>query len=538
MAGSFFEDALFGLHRRRAHTEALRLVRSASREEESAAPEGGAALRSKAPDPGAIPLGTFPDGDALRLPAAIANQSAITVGASGSGKTRFVLARLETELRWNLSLDAFGVPAPEGYRSFGELLDPKTETFSEVKKLAAALFVTLPEAGRSRLVAMIRVLDWTAERVTPFALFDNADGLTSDAFLAYQRVEIEVAASSQTFTDSVRALYFAFGRFLTLKRYPLNLAFAGRFLRDRAFRQAQLAGVPSRDVVAYFAHLDETVPRQTIEAFLRRLSQALAFPEIRCSVGLPPEAIARLLPPGEPRFTIGNFGPGNRLPLGKALERASHRLIDLLRTLPRRDPATPFLLFLEEAAVLLSQAGELAEPLANASRTLRAFNVGVQLAAQDFSNALPKSLVRTLLLNARWVALFQSREEAEWLAPFADDLGHLAGTSAQKRQAFVKELQNLPQRAFYLHVKGLAPVRFQSLLVKRPEDTAGLSEEALLALFDREIAPRSTVAVQTAEDEIARWEAAVVGSASTPQGGAPRPKGIADLLNDDEEETS
>ena len=428
--------------------------------------------------------------------------------------------------------------APPDYRSDIELLDPKTETFDEVKKLVAALWVGLPPADRDRLAGMLRVLDWTAERVTPFALFDNADGLTSDAFLAHQRVEIEVASSSQTYTDSVRALYFTFGRFLTLKRFPPNLAFARRFFRDRAFRLRQLEGVTSRDVAAYFTALDETV-RQTIEAFLRRLEHALAFPEIRCSIGMPPEAIDRLVPPRDARLTIGNFGPGNRLPLGKALERASHRLIDLLRTLPRRDPSTPFLLILEEAAVLLSQAGELAEPLANASRTLRAFNVGVQLAAQDFANALPKTLVRTLLLNARWVALFQSREEAEWLAPFAEEMPAHLGTATQRRTALVKEIQNLPPRHAYLHVKGSRPVRFQSLPVPNAAERCGRADAELLALFDREITPRSTVAIQDAEDAIAAWEAGVIGpdpGASSGLKTATRPRGISELLASYEDE--
>lgn len=533
MAGTFLEGALFGLYRKRSAGEALRLVRGASASEDAPADNlTAAAFQQFDATPGAVPFGTFADGQPLKLPAAIANQSGITVGASGSGKTRFLLTRIETELAWNLGLPAFGVPAPLDYRSETELLDPKTETFDEARKLVAALWRRLPEDRRPEFAAFVRVLDWTAERVTPLDLFAN-DGLTSDAFLAHQRVEIEVAASSQTFTDSVRALYFAYGRFLTLKTYPLNLAYARRFLRDAAFRARELRSLPSRDVAAYFHALDDTVPRQTIDAFLRRLEYALAFPEIAASVGLPSDARARLLAPMHARLTLGNYGPGTRLPLGKALERASHRLIDLLRTLPRRDPATPFLLLLEEAAVLLSQSGELAEPLANASRTFRKFAVGVQLAAQDFSNALPKPLVRTLLLNARWLAVFQSRDEAEWLASFADDLPQFTGTSAQRRAAFVKEIQNLPPRSAYLHVKGHRPVRFASLSFPDAAERSGSSDAELLALFDREITPRSTVRITDAEAAIAAWEAAVVGAASSHAERPARPKGIADLLGED-----
>jgi hypothetical protein len=277
-----------------------------------------------------------------------------------------------------------------------------------------------------------------------------------------------------------------------------------------------------------------------MEAFLRRLEHTLSFPEIRASVGMPPDAVARLVPSQDHRVTVGNYGPGTRLPLGKALERASHRLVDLLRVLPRRSPTTPFFLLLEEAAVLLSQAGELTDPLANASRTLRAFNVGITLAAQDFAAALPKPLARTLLLNARSFVLFQSRDEAELVASFADEIPGLDGTSAQKKAALVREIQNLPPRHAYLYVKGYTPLRFVTLDMPDPAQAAGMPDAELLAIFDREILPASTVPLAVAEDEIRKWEAATVGmppsAGKTPT--APRPKGIADLLAAFEEDES
>ena len=86
----------------------------------------GSSSAPATPKPGAIPLRTFLDGQPLRLPSAIANQSAFTVGASGSGKSRFYLARIETELNWNLGRAAFCVSGTPDLRSDIELLDPKT----------------------------------------------------------------------------------------------------------------------------------------------------------------------------------------------------------------------------------------------------------------------------------------------------------------------------------------------------------------------------------------------------------------------------
>lgn len=536
--GTLIEDTLFNFHGKRSKGEALRLA-----QERTAKAEGEPARSTidaycdAGKVPGAVPFGTFLDGRSLLVPPLVANQTSLTIGAPGSGKTRHILNRIETELRWNLGLPAHGVAPPAGYRSETELLDPKSETAQETKKLVAALYVTADDPLRIQLRQAIRVLDWSATRVTPLPLFHNPDRTISNAFLAHQRVEVEVAASGQTFTDSTQHLYFMFGRFLAEKDYPLNDAYARRFLTDAAFRLRELTGIQDRDLKAYFANLEALVPKQTIEALLRRIQRALAFPEIRAAVSTPYSAIAERFGGKEFFLTIGDFGLDNRLPRGKALERASNRAIDLFRTFPRRDTATPFVLILEEAGYLLSQAPLLADPLANGARTFRALNVGVHLAAQDFTVALPKSLVRTLALNARTITLFQSREEAEWLEPFADELPGFTGTSAQRRAALVREIQNLPSRNAYFYAKGLPPVRFVTLpFPSASERAGGMPDAELLEVFEREVAPASTIPIAAAEEAIAQWEAAVLGSATAAEARPKRPRGIADLLSDLEDE--
>lgn len=535
--GFLAEDVLFGFHSKRSREEALRLALAPDKSVREPEPSPEERVRPLGAVPGAIPYGLLSNGAPLLLPSSIAN-SGITAGASGTGKTRHILNRIDTELRWNLGLSAHGVAPPLGYESETELLDSKTETSDEAKKVAGALYAVSADPERERLRRFIRVFGWSATRVTPLSLFHNGDRTVSDAFLAHQRVEVEAAASSQTFTDSVKHVYFMLGRHLTAKDYPLNFLYGRRFLTDRSFRLRELSGVADRDLVAYFATLDETVPKQTIDALLRRLQHALSFPEIRAAVSMPHAEIARLLPPLTPRLTIGDFGLDNRLPRGKAIERAVNRILDILRALPRRNPTTPYLLILEEAGYLLSQAKELSEPLANASRTLRHLNASVHFVAQDFVNALEKPLVRTLTLNARSITLFQSREEAEWLTPFANELSGLTGTATQRRAALVREIQNLPARNAYLWVKGMSPVRFTTLPCPSASERAGgMPEEELREIFEKEIAPASTIPVSVAEEAIARWEAEVVGPLVTPSDIPRRPAGIADLLSDlDEDE--
>jgi hypothetical protein len=536
------ESLVLRFHGQRAREESLRLAAAAERARlaEGEAPDTLAEEVARAiGGPHALPFGAFLEGQALGVIPSLALQGGLCIGAPGSGKTRFLLAQIMTQLRWNLGLPSFGVAPPPGWESEVELLDPKSETFFELKMSIAAEFLCGSEATRKALRRFVRVFDWSRERVCPFAPFDNAAGTVSDAFLAHQRVDVEVAASGQTYTDGVQQLYFMVARLLVARRFPPNLRFFRKFLRNAAFRLRVIEGVADRDVASYFRSLEDTVANQTIEAFLRRMQRALCFPELILSIGIPPATLDRLLPRMEPRLTIGNFGPGQSLPAGKAIEQASHRVIDLLRWLPRRDTRRPGLVIFEEAAVLLSLASELTEPLANAARSLRSFKWGVWYAAQDFSNALRKPLVRTLLLNSKWIVLFQSRDEAEWLAGFADEMPAFTGTTAQKKAAFVHEVQNLPTRHAYLYVKGHRPVRFVTTSFPSASEVAGgVPDDELVAIFDREIAPASTIPAAVAEEAILRWENEVVGpeeASKTPGTSAAKSRrspGIADLLAD------
>ena len=74
--------------------------------------------------------------------------------------------------------------------------------------------------------------------------------LCSDAFLAYQRVD--VAASAKSNTDFAKQLYFMMVRLLLGMRYPPNLIFFRRFLTDEAFRLRVIKGVTDRDVASSF----------------------------------------------------------------------------------------------------------------------------------------------------------------------------------------------------------------------------------------------------------------------------------------------
>lgn len=524
------DQLLFRWNQPRAYAEARRLAfrpAEVAPEPEDPYADTLAQLRGRT----AIRFGALADGRTLDLDTGIGVQTGLVIGAPGFGKTRLLLYLMKSALRWSLGQRPAEATGPERLVLHDELSDTKGETVEEMKKHVAALYLRSDDATRERLARSVRLLEWSRDAVSPTAPFDNATATVSDAFLADLRTGIEVAVSTQTYTDSVRQALFMLYRLLIAKRFPPNYRFSQRLLTDAAYRTHILEGVADRDVRAYFHHLEDTLPNQTRDALLRRIQYGLSFPEIQLSIGVPPAALDRLLPAADPLLTLGNFGPGVSLPPSKARERASHRIVDHLLEAPRRVGQGHRRLVLEEAAAFLTTAGELVEPLANASRTHRVFNASVVYAAQDFENALPRPLVETLTLNSAWWAVFQSRREGEWIAPYATE----AAEGAKGRTAFVEHVRALPRQHYYFYAKRGRALPLKAPDVVAPEQETGRSKDELLELFRTKIAVASLIPARVAAAEIERWEAETVEAFAAPAAkGRTRPaaRSIGDLLHD------
>jgi hypothetical protein len=319
---------------------------------------------------------------------------------------------------------------------------------------------------------------------------------------------------------------------LVERRFPPNYRFAMRFLDDEVYRRRILESVADSDVRGYFTDAKHTLPKQTRDALLRRIQSDMSFPEVRLSVGIPPADLERLLPRRQTPVVIGNYGCSMTLPLAKGKERASYRLIDVLLSAPRRDARRRGLLVIDEAPMLLSEENELTAALMEGARTLRSAGMGILFAAQDFANALPSHVVRTLMLNTRWWAVFQSREEAEWIYPHVVwQSGDISET--ERHREFVRSIQNLRRQHFYLYAKGHAAL---PLVAPDIPDPALRSAAELRRIFRCEIASRSTLPAKEAAELIAKWEAEVVDGVAVPP--APMPKkreptrGVDQLLRD------
>jgi len=487
-----------------------------------------------ASDKGAVSFGSLPNGDVVRIDDRIALMSALVSGATGSGKTRFLLSYLFAYV--DRLLSAAAPPTHHSFKFELELIDPKRETFDLFAQHLAALWLDADDAGKERVANAVRVIDWSREAVAPMAPFDNAAGEVSNTYLAFIRTDVAVQVSPQSFSEPLRQAYFMLNRALVDLRFPPNYAFTAHFLSDAAYRSRILGKVSDADIRHYFESLDHTMPRQTREALLRRIQADLGFDEVRLSTGIPPADLDELLPRRTTPIVIGNYGCTLALPLAKAKERASYRLIDVLMAAPRRNPTSRGLVVLDEAPMLLSGSTELAEPLTEAARTLRSVGMGLVFAAQDFSHALPTSVVRTLQLNTRWWAVFQSREDAEWMYPhFVQPVGRDM-SEGERHRTFRRQMAGLPPQQFFLLVKGQPALPLRAKDLADPAESAGNSADELRAVFRREIASRSLIPAKVAAERIARWEAAVLGreEVQPPQRGTPvrrrRASGLRDLV--------
>jgi hypothetical protein len=505
-----------------------------------------ASARKRLDGPNSQTFGTLPNGDVIRVRGALAVMSSLVLGATGAGKSRFLLWLLMEHLRDVIDELHVDPHAHRDVRVELELIDPKHETYDLFRKYIAALWLRANAPGRELLQRSVCVVDWSREWVTPLTPFDNHFTDISNAYVSSMRTDVTVRASGHAYTDSMRQLAYMFNWLLVELRMPPNYRFAVRFMHDAAYRATILAKVPEREVRYYFDNFDTTIPRQTRDAFLRRVQYGMSFPEMRASY-VPPAAVERLGLMREAPITLANTACTATLPKALGYERGAWQVMDALCSAPRRDTRRPKRLVIEEAGEFLKDHdAEHSEATAAGLRTLRSVNMGIVLAAQDFSNALPSPVVRNVLLNTTWIAGFRAREDAEIFWPHAvPDAGDRRTTSA-RRDAFFRDMAGMPRQHYMLLVKGEPALPLRAPDVADPATLAGVSDDELVEIFTREIASKSMLPTKTAMKLIEEWEAEVVEKVAVPPAPPTKATGkgkiasLADLKRffaPDEEET-
>jgi hypothetical protein len=470
--------------------------------------------RKRLAGPHAQTFGTLPNGDPVQVRRALAVMSALVLGATGAGKTRFLLSLLLDPVRQVIEDLRTNPRAHRDLTIELELIDPKFETYDLFRKYIAALWLGATAEGRELLERSVRVVDWSVGWVTPFAPFDNHFTEISNAYLSHLRTDVTVRTSGHAYTDSMRQLAYMFNWLSIELRFPPSYRFAVRFMHDAEYRASILARVPEPEVRYYFDNFDTTIPRQTRDGFLRRVQYATSFPQLRASY-VPPADIERLGLIREAPITLANTACTTAMPKALGYERGAWQTTDCLCSAPRRDTRRPKQLVIEEAAEFLKDPdAEHADATAAGLRTLRSVNMGIVLAAQDFSNALPTSVVRNVLLNTSWIAGFRVREDAQifWPHVVADPADRRPDSA--RRDGFFRDMASMARQHYMLLVKGEPALPLRAPDVADPSKVAGVLDDELVEVFNREIASKSMLPTSTAMGLIAKWEAEVVEKAS------------------------
>src|ERR1035441_3857173 len=136
---------LLGLNRRQAYGKALAYERSRNLPAVSPQDQIRATLSRLSEDGKCLTFGALPTGDKVTVSTSTALMSGLVIGATGSGKTRFILGLL-------LSLTEGLLSDPPMNVEF-ELVDPKHETFDLLKRALAALWLKSDPQTRDRLAS-------------------------------------------------------------------------------------------------------------------------------------------------------------------------------------------------------------------------------------------------------------------------------------------------------------------------------------------------------------------------------------------------
>jgi len=127
-------DLALGLEKDASYSRALANERSRILEAPMSRDVAYDGARRRLDGPQALTFGTLPNGDAVRVRRSLALMSALVLGATGAGKTRFLLSLLLEPLRQiieDLRVDAH---AHHDVSVELELIDPKFETFDLFRK--------------------------------------------------------------------------------------------------------------------------------------------------------------------------------------------------------------------------------------------------------------------------------------------------------------------------------------------------------------------------------------------------------------------
>ena len=348
------------------------------------------------------------------------------------------------------------------------IIDPKGELFLGVLCLLqhrlSQLSRTNPDAAK-RLRRRIVIYDFASrDPLSPYnilARWESAD----PEFFALTRADLIMDLLDRGDRLSLGGVGSLQKMFLLLSEFHLPITFATDLIRDEAFRRRLLLKSKNRELIKFFAHQFESVPKPTLAAIERRIEALMASESVRLALnGIAAPDFRALQDEG--RIVLINC-------FGENIARSVRRLLQCLvfsdicqGVFGRRNKSVPFLWICDEAQNFFA-AEKLQDKMTDLLTMSRSFGSFFMFLTQNISTAVgdPRTL-KVLHTNIRWsFSMRGDPADCEFMRSALPITGRKlkAATSPFEERTFYQEreerqivldgISRLPDRTGYLWFK-------------------------------------------------------------------------------------
>ncbi|HXQ26821.1 MAG TPA: hypothetical protein VN822_10470 [Candidatus Acidoferrales bacterium] len=409
-------------------------------------------------------MGNTEADEAVRMPINdFLRSHALVSGASGSGKTTFVLDKQKALL--------------DGAAGFG-ILDPKADLVNGCLYLIGGRLADLERTKVRDLRRRIVFLDFSSrDPISPYNIFARWPGADPD-FFAGSRTDLLLELLPGADGVSLGASALLRRAILLLSEFNLPITWLDNLLRDEHLRARLVGRSKNAGVAAYFTQHFPNLPRQTVAALSRRMEALFSSETVRLVLAGTSAPDFRALQ-DQGKIVIVNC-------FGRDINRSVRQLLQALvlsdvahATFARRNHGTPFLWMADEAQNLFGTQ-HLRDHMMDLLTMARSFGTHLMLISQNMTTALQDARTLSVLhTNIRWA--FAMRGEPADCAflrsalpvtgrrpkPRTHPFEEPGFYSINEERGMVQdEIANLPDRVGYLWFKSRSQ---EALRVRTPE---------------------------------------------------------------------
>ncbi len=401
-------------------------------------------------------MGYATRGEPVQIPVdEFLHSHAFVSGASGSGKTMFVLGKLDNLLR---------VPTGSCTPGFG-ILDPKQDLVNGALYLIGRRLGELERTEARDLRRRVVVLDFSSrDPISPYNILARWPGADPD-FFAGSRTDLLLELLPGSDGVSLGASALLRQAILLLSEFNLPITWLDNLLHDEEFRTRLVNRSVNPQLARYFTQHFHSLPKQTIAALARRMEALFTSETLRLVLSGATAPDLRALQDAGKVVIVNCFG--------RDINRSVRHLLQALilsdlahATFARRNHSIPFLWMVDEAQNLfLTQ--HLRDHMMDLLTMARSFGTHLMLMSQNMTTALQDARVLSVLhTNIRWAYAMRGepadssflraalpvtgRRRKPRINPF-DEPGFY--TVNEERGMVLEEIANLPDRTGYLWLK-------------------------------------------------------------------------------------